>query len=117
MLCKIKPASKKHLFKCLICISFLSSCTATTNLLQDSKIRLGMSQSQVCSATLWSTGPYDDPCIGEQKRYPRENAILLLNSNRSIFLVFKGTQEDKSELVLIASSFEEAEFFIFNLLK
>mgnify|MGYP001182885870 FL=1 len=99
-------------------VIFLCSCTATTSgLVNSNKLILGMSQSQVCSTTLWSTGIYDDPCTGEEKRYVSKNAIILFNDNKNIFLVFQGIQENKSKLVLVASSIEEAEFFIFNLLE
>ena len=110
--------------KVLIAVIFLYSSTATTNLIQDNKIRLGMSIESVCDLTAFSTNLVEDPCLGYFREFLSKGAVILYNSNNSVFLVFSGITNSQfrrsggrnSELVLIASSIEEAEFFITNIL-
>lgn len=104
-------------------IYFLASCISTNELLHTEQIRLGMSLENICDATVFSSIP-DDPCMGNSDYIEDKNALILYNSNSTLYLVFSDiTGSDfrrsggiNSKLILIAGSYEEASFYVRNLM-
>ena len=99
---------------------FIVSCTATSNLIQNNQIRLGMSINTVCETTAFTTNMVEDPCLGSSYQNLDKGLRVLSNANQSIFLIFKGLPNKnptnrESILVYIASSKGEAEFYISSL--
>ena len=71
----------------ILMLYFLISCTATNQLVNSEQIRLGMSIELVCDTTLFAS-MLDDPCMGYSNYIEERNALILYNSDRSLYLVF-----------------------------
>tara|TARA_A100001035_G_C27750806_1_gene486359 strand:+ start:946 stop:1308 length:363 start_codon:yes stop_codon:yes gene_type:complete len=104
-------------------IFFISSCVSTNQLLNSEQIRLGMSIEYICDATVF-TSMLDDPCMGYSSYIEDKNALILYNSNNTLYLVFENiTGSDfrrtggiNSKLILIANSYQEANFYVQNIM-
>lgn len=107
-----------------IFIFFVASCTSTNQLANTEQIRIGMTIEDVCNVTVFQTSITEDPCFGYSRYFKDNNALVLYNSNYSTYLVFGNVTNSSfrksggsySKLLLITNSFEEAEFFIENLI-
>ena len=99
------------------------SCVSTNQLLISDQIRLGMSIESTCNATVM-TSIVDDPCMGYSRYIEDKNALILYNSNNTLYLVFENvTGSDfrrsggrNSKLILIASTYQEANFYVQNII-
>ena len=110
-------------FASIILLCSLMSCTSTNQLLISDQIRLGMSIESTCNATVM-TSIVDDPCMGYSSYIEDKNALILYNSNNTLYLVFENvTGSDfrrsggrNSKLILIASTYQEANFYVQNII-
>ena len=109
----------------LFFLIFTVSCGTMSQLTNTDQIRIGMTIEDVCNVTVFQTSINEDPCLGSSRYFKDNNALILFNSNLSIYLVFgnvtnsnfRGSGGTVSRLLLIASSIEEADFYINNLLE
>ena len=110
-------------FASIIMLCSLMSCVSTNQLLISEQIRLGMSIEITCDATVF-TSMLDDPCMGYSSYMEDKNALILYNSNNTLYLVFENvTGSDfrrsggiNSKLILIASTYQEANFYVQNIM-
>tara|TARA_B110000003_G_scaffold101058_1_gene103323 strand:- start:8466 stop:8822 length:357 start_codon:yes stop_codon:yes gene_type:complete len=109
----------------IMVLSFsLVSCISTNQLVNTEQIKIGMSIETVCNVTVLQTTIIEDPCMGYSKYFKEKKALILYNSNSTSYFVFRNITDSNfrasgganSKLILITSSFEEASFYINNLL-
>ena len=102
----------------------LVSCVSTNQLVSTEQIKIGMSIETVCNVTVLQTTIIEDPCMGYVKYFKEQKALILYNSNSTSYFVFRNITDSNfrasggvnSKLILITSSFQEASFYINNLL-
>tara|TARA_B100000780_G_C21075455_1_gene432925 strand:- start:73 stop:414 length:342 start_codon:yes stop_codon:yes gene_type:complete len=111
------------IFKSSLLVFILSSCVSTNNLLNSEQIYVGMRMSTFCDEVLM-TYLSDDPCRGNKKYFSSKKAMILYSDSPRVFFVFSSVSNQDIDIFnysygyldLIAYSYEEANFYVKNIL-